>query len=118
MLLAQRNIDTSNVRIEDLPADWQQDYKGSSGLIKLGQEKAFSLLESMGEETGREYRQNMNLHNFPSKRNNYILTHHLEPVTRQIYDELSREAGQPFGMAFPRLGSLMDKSRFPVLELT
>jgi len=118
MLLAKCNIETSRISIEDLPTDWQEDYKGSNELIKLGQEKAFSLLESMGEEIGREYRKNKNLRNYLSKRNNSILAHQLEPMTRQIYDELSREANQLAGKAFPGLRLFKDKSQFPILELT
>lgn len=117
MLLARRNIDTSGVKIEDLPVDWQEEYRESRESIKIGQEKAFSLLESLGEETGREYRENKNLRNYLSKRNSSILAHQLEPMTRQVYDELSREANQLASKAFPRLSSLKEKSRFPVLEL-
>lgn len=117
MLLARRNIDTSRVNIEDLPADWQEEYRKSNESIKLGQEKAFALLESLGEETGKEYRENRNLRNYLSKRNSSILAHQLEPMTKTIFEELSKEANQLANKAFKRLGSLKEKSRFPVIEL-
>jgi len=117
MLLARRNIDTSKVEIKDLPTDWQVEYRESREPIKLGQEKAFSLLESLGEETGREYRANKNLRNYLSKRNSSILAHQLEPMTEQIFNELLKETDKLASKAFPRLSSLKEKSRFPILEL-
>ncbi|VVB97207.1 CRISPR-associated protein (Cas_Cas02710) [uncultured archaeon] len=117
MLLARQNIDTSGVKIKDLPADWQEEYREIKEPIKIGQERAFSLLESLGEETGREYRENKNLRNYLSKRNSSILAHQLEPMTKEIYDELSSETNRLASKAFPRLSSLKGKSRFPVLEL-
>ncbi|MBE0525292.1 MAG: TIGR02710 family CRISPR-associated protein [Methanosarcinales archaeon] len=117
MLLARRKIDTSRVKIEDLPSSWQEEYRESNESIKLGQEKAFSLLESLDEDIGRDYRENKNLRNYLSKRNSSILAHGLTPMTKPIFDELSRETNQLADKAFPHLGSLKEKSRFPVLKL-
>lgn len=117
MLLARRKIDTSGIKFEDLPAAWKEEYRKSKESIKLGQEKAFSLLESLGEDIGMEYRENKNLRNYLSKRNSSILAHGLTPMTRQIYDELSRETNQLAVKAFPSLSSIKEKSRFPVLRL-
>jgi CRISPR-associated protein (TIGR02710 family) len=117
MLLARRNIDTSRVKFDDLPAAWQEEYRESKESITLGQEKAFSLLESMDDDIGREFRENRNLRNYLSKRNSSILAHGLTPMTRQIYDELSRETNQLAVKAFPPLDSLKEKSRFPALKL-
>ncbi len=100
MLLARRNIDTSRIKFEDLPPDWQIKYQ-----------------ESMGDDIGREFRENRNLRNYLNKRNNSIMAHGLEPMTRQIFDELSRETNQLAVKAFPRLGTLKEKSRFPTLKL-
>lgn len=117
MLLARRNIDTSGIKLEDLPSGWKEDYRESKDPIKLGLEKAFLLLESLGEDIGREFRENRNLRNFLSKRNSSILAHGLMPMTRQIYDELLRETHQLALKSFPTLDPLIDKSRFPVLSL-
>jgi CRISPR-associated protein (TIGR02710 family) len=118
MLLARRKIDTSGIMFEDLPAAWKEEYRESKESIKLGQEKAFLLLESLGEDIGREFRENRNLRNYLSKRNSSILAHGLTPMTRQIYDELSKETKQFAFKAFPILDSLIEKSRFPMLKLT
>ena len=118
MLLAQRGIDTAAVKMEQLPHDWRETYREIEPPIRLGQEKAFALLESLGEETGRIYRENSNLRNYLAKRNSSILAHDLEPMTREIYEHLSREANQLALKAVPRLDSLKAKCRFPLLELT
>jgi len=115
MLLARHNLDTSALRIEDMPSEWQKKYRKSDEPIKLGQEQSFALLEALGEQTGREYRENKNLRNYLKKRNSSILAHELEPMTREIYEELSREANQLAGKVFPSLSSLKEKSRFPLL---
>jgi CRISPR-associated protein (TIGR02710 family) len=117
LLLARRNIDTSKVNFDDLPAAWKEEYREYKGSITLGQEKAFSLLECLGEDIGKEFLENKNLRNYLSKRNSSILAHGLMPMTRQIYDELSRETNQLAKKAFSHLGSLKEKSRFPALRL-
>jgi CRISPR-associated protein (TIGR02710 family) len=117
MLLARRNIDTSRIKFEDLPPDWQIEYQESKGSIQLGQDKGFSLLESMGDDIGKEFRENRTLRNYLNKRNNSIMAHGLEPMTRQIFEELSRETNQLAVKAFPRLGTIKEKSRFPTLKL-
>lgn len=117
MLLARRNIDTSGVKFDVLPAAWQEEYRESKESIKLGQEKAFSLLECLGEDAGRDFRENRNLRNYLSKRNSSIMAHGLTPMTGKIFDELSRETNQLAVKAFPRLGSIKEKCRFPVLKL-
>jgi hypothetical protein len=83
----------------------------------LGQEKAFSFLECLGENIGKEFRENKILRNYLSKRNSSILAHGLEPMTREIYDELSRETNQLAFKAFPPLDSLKGKCQFPVLGM-
>jgi len=118
MLLARRCINTAHVKMEQLPPDWQEAYRGIDESVRLGQEKAFALLESLGEETGRIYRENSNLRNYLAKRNNSILAHDVEPMTREIYDRLSHEANQLALKAAPRLDSLKAKCQFPLLELT
>ena len=117
MLLARRKIDTSRVKFDDLPVAWQEECRESKESITLGQEKAFSFLEYLGEDIGKEFRENKNLRNYLSKRNSSILAHGLTPMTRQIYDELSRETNQLAFKAFPSLSSLKEKSQFPVLRL-
>lgn len=117
ILLARRNIDTSKVNIRDIPPEWKEEYGESEETIKIGQEKAFSLLESRGESAGREYRENKKLRNYLSKRNNSILAHGLEPMTREIYDELSIEVNKLSGAVLHGLASIKEKCVFPEIEL-
>ena len=118
ILLARRHIDTSEVKVEDLPTDWREAVEPAGEPMKLGQEKAFALLESLGEKIGREYRENEKLRHYLSKRNSSILAHQLEPMTREIYEGLSSEVNQLAERGFPGLNSLKAKSCFPLLELS
>ncbi|MCL0038922.1 TIGR02710 family CRISPR-associated CARF protein [Dehalococcoidia bacterium] len=118
ILLARRHIDTSEVKVEDLPTDWREAVEPAGEPMKLGQEKAFALLESLGEKIGREYRENKKLRHYLSKRNSSILAHQLEPMTGEIYEELSSEVNQLAERSFPGLNSLKAKSCFPLLELS
>jgi len=117
LVLSRRGIDTSNARLDDLPDSWRETYADAGSPIKIGQEKAFSLLQALGEEIGRCYWENRTLRNYLSKRNSSILSHGIEPVSQETCRELSREVHLLASTAFPRLSFLEDKCRFPQLEL-
>jgi CRISPR-associated protein (TIGR02710 family) len=117
LVLSRRGIDTSNARLEDFPDSLRETYADASSPLRIGQEKAFSLLQAMGEEIGRCYWENKTLRNYLGKRNSSILAHGIEPVSQETYHELSREVHHLASIAFPRLSFLEDKCRFPQLEL-
>jgi CRISPR-associated protein (TIGR02710 family) len=115
--LSRHNIDTSNVSPDDLPQSWQASSPTNSSPLKLGQERAFFLLEALGEDVGKHYCQNLNLRNYLSKRNNSILAHGIEPMSKSAYEELNRGTHNLALIAFPQISSFEQKSRFPELEL-
>lgn len=117
MILAQKGIDTSAVSLDQLPPEWQVTYQQDKEPLKLGQEKAFALLESLGHPAGKQYRENKNLRNYLSKRNSSILAHEMEPVGKNVYEELNKETLNLAINAFPGLDSFKEKCRFPRLEL-
>jgi CRISPR-associated protein (TIGR02710 family) len=117
MLLARQGIDTSNVKLEELTPKMQQEYQKSDEPIKLGQEKAYLLLETLVEGAGKHYRDNKNLRNYLSKRNSSILAHGIEPMSKSAFEELNRETHNLALSAFPNIGSLEHKCGFPRLEL-
>ena len=117
MLLLQQGINTSAVRLEQLPSSWQTSYQGSPEPLKLGQEKDFLLLESLGHPVGKRYCENKNLRNYLSKRNSSVLAHGIEPMSREVFQELNKETHDLALMAFPDLSLLENKSCFPNIEL-
>jgi len=117
LVLSRRGVDSSNARLEDLPDNLRETYTDAGSPIRIGQEKAFSLLQALGEEIGRGYWENRTLRNYLSKRNSSILAHGIDPVSQETYHELSREVHHLASIAFPRLSSLEEKCRFPHLEL-
>lgn len=116
-LLAQKDIDTSDVNLEQLPGAWQHEYQGSRKPIQLGQEKAFELLKDTGQPKGNQFLENKRLRNYLSKRNSSILAHGLDPVGKETYDHLRQEVNEMAVQAFPGLAALLDKCRFPPLDV-
>lgn len=117
LLLARRNIDTSSIRLDDLPQKWREEYAPANGHIQLGQEKAFSLLENLGEKVGESYRENKSLRNYLKKRNDSTLAHGIEPVLEDTYKRLAMEANDLVFLAFPQLNTIKEKCLFPPLKL-
>jgi len=115
LLLAKRGIDTSSVRLEDLPKKWQEKYKDREK-IQLAQSQAFELLEDLGENVGQKFRENKKLHNYLKYRNDSILAHGLTPVSREIYTELFKEVIELCAFTFPQINQLMQEAEFPELS--
>jgi len=116
MFLAKREIDTSDVKLKDLPEEWQKKYK-NQGKIQLAQNQAFELLENFGENVGQKFRENKKLRNYLKYRNESILAHGLTPISREIYTELFEEVIQFSASTSPRVATLMEEAKFPKLSL-
>lgn len=117
LLLSRRNIDTSSVRLDDLPQSWHEEHTSVNGPIQLGQEKAFSLLENLGEKIGERYRENKNLRNYLRKRNDSVLAHGIGPISGDSYQKLAAEVNNLVLLSFPQLNIIKEKCLFPRLEL-
>lgn len=117
LLLSRRDINTSSARLEELPQSWRENFSTADSPLKLGQEKAYLLLEALGDKVGKYYRENQNLRNYLSKRNSSILAHGIEPMSKSDYEELNKETHNLALMAFPNISSFEQKCGFPRLEL-
>lgn len=116
------DIDTSDVDINKLSeltkVSMKNDLdrnKSSDGKIKVGMHLSYSMLRYEGDETGRKFASDNELKNFLTKRNNSILAHGLDPISRKNYEKLlDKTIG--FGKeAFPDLEELMKSAMFPKL---
>ncbi len=116
ILLAKRGIDTSNVKLKDLPKEWQEKYKDQEK-IQLAQRQAFELLKNFGENIGQKFKENKRLRNYLKYRNESILAHGLTSISQDTYTQLSKEVIQFSLSTFPRVAKLMKEAKFPKLLL-
>lgn len=76
LLLSKRGIDTSNVEVERLPQNLKERYesmRNPKGVIEIAQAKAYELLEDLGMDIGRKFRENKALRNQGRSRRGYGL---------------------------------------------
>ncbi|MEN3010383.1 MAG: TIGR02710 family CRISPR-associated CARF protein [Candidatus Bipolaricaulaceae bacterium] len=96
-LLHAYGINTNAVNLERLPLSLRPNYErlvNEKGELKLGVHQAFSLLDGLGDEFGRAYREGLLVHAL-SARNTSIIGHGLNTATEPVAQKL-REALEPF----------------------
>lgn len=84
------NVDLSKVKDKDL-LDQFEKIKDSNGKVKIGLVKAWELLRTLDDrQLAKHYESNKDkITNFLKYRNNSILAHGNEPISKSIYDNQS-----------------------------
>ena len=105
--------DTANVDPmmidEELRKKW---HEYGSEPLKLGLQKSFQLLANKGDKLGLAYEQDNSLRDLLGRRNNSILAHGLDPVAKDVYEELLDKASNYASMVVPNLDQLCQDSEF------
>jgi CRISPR-associated protein (TIGR02710 family) len=120
LLLSKKGIDTSNVDVERLPQGLKERYeamRNPKGVIEIAQAKAYQLLEDLGVDIGRKFKENKTLRNSLKQRNHSILAHGLAPVASDDYETLCEEVNKLAVYSFPELTKLKTQAEFPELSL-
>jgi len=113
------DIDTSNVDISKLSMPTKVSMKKdldrnkyNNGKIKVGMHLSYSMLRCEGEEIGKKFASD-ELKDLLNKRNNSILAHGLDPISRENYKKLLDKTMEIAMGVFPDLEELMKSTRFP-----
>ncbi|MHC1583166.1 MAG: TIGR02710 family CRISPR-associated CARF protein [Methanosarcinales archaeon] len=104
--LEQRGIDSGEY----------EKYADERGKLKLGLEKKFLLLRDLGwKEADDIYLENKGMQGLLQRRNNSIRAHGLEPVEKEVANELYEKTKEYARIIVPDLEKLLEDSRFPKL---
>ena len=104
--LKQRGIETREY----------EKYADEKGKLKFGLEKKFLLLRDLGwKEADDIYLENKEMRGLLQKRNNSIRAHGLEPVEKEVAEELYGRAKEYARIIVPDLEKLLEDARFPKL---
>jgi len=104
--LEQRGIDSGEY----------EKYADDRGKLKLGLEKKFLLLRDLGwKEADDIYLENKGMQGLLQRRNNSIRAHGLEPVEKEVANELYEKTKEYARIIVPDLEKLLEDSRFPKL---
>jgi len=116
------DIDTSNVYISKLSeltkVSMKKDLdrsKSNNGKIKVGMHLSYSMLRCEGKEIGKKFASDDELKDLLNKRNNSILAHGSNPISRENYEKLLDKTIEFAMEVFPDLKELMKSARFPSL---
>ena len=104
--LKQRGVDSGEY----------EKYAREGGKLKLALEKKFLLLRDLGWKEAEDiYLENKKMQDLLQRRNNSILAHGLEPVEKEVADELYEKTKEYARIIVPDLEKLLEDSRFPKL---
>ena len=104
--LKQRGVDSGQY----------EKYADERGKSKLGLEKKFLLLRDLGwKEAEDMYLENKGMRGLLQRRNNSIRAHGLEPVEKEVANELHEKTKESARIIVPDLEKLLEDSRFPKL---
>ena len=117
------DIDSSNVDIWHLQTlgmerKIREKYEGlrdEKGKIKLSLKRDYELLKDLGDEMGKRFFEDNLMQELLSKRNNSILAHGLEPVSREDAEKMFEVVRGYVEEVVPDARILMEKSAFPKL---
>ena len=123
ILREKYDIDSSNVDIWHLQAlgmegKIREKYEGlrdEKGKIKLSLKRDYELLKDLGDEMGKRFFEDNLMQELLSKRNNSILAHGLEPVSREDAEKMFEVVRGYVEEVVPDARILMEKSAFPKL---
>lgn len=110
-------INTSNVDLDKVPECMREEierHRNENGIIQIGLQKSYNLLEALGDEIGKAWAQ-PRLRDALYARNNSIGGHGLEPVTEKVAVQLKDALETILTELLPNLGSLLREARFPTL---
>ncbi|HXG22455.1 MAG TPA: TIGR02710 family CRISPR-associated CARF protein [Methylomirabilota bacterium] len=120
-LLAQHNIDTSEVDVRLVPETLREELEKSRNAethrVEIPLAKSYALLAGLGNPAGSAFRHNKNLKNYLKRRNSSILAHGVEPITEKDYTELRQECEELLATAYPKWQESAARGRFARLEL-
>lgn len=104
--LKQRGIDIGKYEV----------YADDRGKLKLGLEKKFLLLKDLGwKEAEIIYLGNKKMKGLLQRRNNSIRAHGLEPVEKEVAEELYEKTKEYARIIVPDMEKLREDARFPKL---
>jgi len=104
--LKQREVDTREY----------EKYADDRGKLKFGLEKKFELLRDLGwKEADDIYLGNKKMKSLLQRRNNSIRAHGLEPVEKEVAEELYEKTKECARIIVPNLEKLLEDARFPKL---
>jgi len=104
--LKQREVDTREY----------EKYADNRGKLKFGLEKKFELLRDLGWKEAEDiYLGNKKMKGLLQRRNNSIRAHGLEPVEKEVAEELYEKTKECAMIIVPYLEKLLEDSRFPRL---
>lgn len=111
------NLDTSSIKREKLSElEKLQMFKNNKqDKIKIGLQDSYKLLRLRDEAIGEDFAEDNRMEYLLQKRNNSILAHGLETITKEVYEELLSKTIGYATMVFTDLEGLMDKAKFPKL---
>jgi len=84
-------IDASDVDIQKIPPELRDYYEGlreKDGSIKIGLKKSYELLKLFGSSLGEQFLKDEKIQILLTKRNNSILAHGTEPISREACQSL------------------------------
>jgi len=112
-------LETGNLEVERLPPALREKYGGKEAKadrdkVSLGLWRAFELLRDLGHDLGEAFRQAGPLRNMLEARNQSLLAHGVDPVSREQY-ETFRESllGLAVGFMGEELESALRDLTFP-----
>lgn len=106
-------LDTSNVLPTEIPSELASKWKiVPERTIKIGLEKDYELLASKDKEIGVKFVADSKLRDLLSRRNSSILAHALQPVGREVYQELWSKVLNYATIAVANLEQLLSDSLF------
>jgi len=117
-LVKDYGVMTSDVDLNKIPAHLHEEYKklrDEKGKIKIGLFKDYELLKEKGDELGEKFFENRRLQNLLRSRNSSILAHGLEPVKKEVCEELFGIVNEFANSVVKNLDDLKTKSKFPRL---
>lgn len=117
-LVKDYGVMTSDVDLNKIPEHLREEYeklRDEKGKIKIGLFKDYELLKEKGDELGGKFFGNKRLQDLLSSRNSSILAHGLEPVKKEVCEELFSITNEFANSIVKNLDGLRAKGKFPRL---
>jgi len=117
-LFSRYGIDTSDVDVEKLPENLQEKYerqRNKEGKIALALRGSYELLEEMGDELGRAFRESNELLKILNARNHSILAHGIKSLDKECFEKLFEITHTFASSIIKNVEELESKAYFPIL---